>query len=216
MRATWLALLLLLGLALPAGAQGPTPVGTTQGRVLLTLQDGSGQPVGGVEVLFLSEQQVALASCVTDGMGRCTMELTNAPADASGFIRGSLAIEGRGRRPVIWPGSDFPLTITLDEAGQLDVPLDLYVTRTPAPTSIYPTVTPRGAATATAQASMDPASAPADLATAIVPASTTPISLDEPASPSSFTRYWPLILIALLLAAVVTVAVIVGQRERGA
>lgn len=201
MRATWLALLLLLGLSLPTAAQGPTPVGTTQGRVLLTLHDASGQPVSGEEARFVGEQQNVLATCTTDGAGRCTLELPTAPADASGFIRGAVEVEGRGRKPVIWPGGDFPLTVTLDAAGQLDVPLDVYATRTPAPTSIYPTVTPRGAATATAQASTAPAPAPAELATATVtvPASTTAVPPDDDAdSPSPFTTLLVILIFAAL------------------
>ena len=130
----FLFLLFLLPTALYA--QGPTPVGTNSGRVQLQLLDAFRQPVGGARATFVSEAQEPLAQCTTDGAGRCTLLLESAPADASGFIRGAVVVEGRGRKPLIWPGGEIEIELVLNPAGQLDIPRDLYPTRTPNATEI--------------------------------------------------------------------------------
>ena len=120
---------------------------TTNGEIEITLLDEKEKPIAEETIQFVTEQQEVLASCVTNGNGRCTITLDNAPADPSGFIRGTLAIKGRGRRPVIWPGGPFELTLTLDEAGKLPIPSDLYVTRTPKVQNSTPSSAPSATGT---------------------------------------------------------------------
>ena len=130
---TFLRCCLLLLLLWPTSlhAQGATPVGTASGRVQLLLLAANRQPVGGATASFVSEGQQPLATCTTDAAGRCTLLLNNAPADASGFIRGAIVVAGRGRKPLLWPGGVIAVELVLSESGQLDVPRDLYPTRTP-------------------------------------------------------------------------------------
>ena len=79
----------------------------------------------------MTEQKQFLGSCITNLNGRCTITFTNAPTDASGLIRGALSIKDHGRRPIIWPGGPITIQLQLSDSGTLDVPSDLYVTRTP-------------------------------------------------------------------------------------
>ena len=77
---------------------------TASGQVTVTLLDSQQAPVVSEIIELVNEQRQTIGSCVTSANGRCTITLEEVPADPSGFIRGTLTISGRGRRPVIWPG----------------------------------------------------------------------------------------------------------------
>lgn len=102
------------------------------GEILVTLVDENKSLIAQETIEFVTEEQQVLASCVTNSQGRCTITIAFAPTDASGFIRGGLLLGDRGRRPIIWPGGKINIQIMLD-GGKVDVPSDLYVTRTPKP-----------------------------------------------------------------------------------
>ena len=104
---------------------------TTSGQVTVTLLDSQQAPVVSETIELVNEQRQTIGSCVTNANGRCTITLSEIPADSSGFIRGTIAIPGRGQRPVIWPGGPLEVSIILDPAGQIFVPSDHYATKTP-------------------------------------------------------------------------------------
>lgn len=103
---------------------------SANGEILVTLLDEKKSPIAQETIQFMTEQQQVLGSCITNTLGRCTITIQDTPTDASGFIRGALSIRDHGRRPVIWPGGSITIQLILDN-GKLDVPSDLYVTRTP-------------------------------------------------------------------------------------
>lgn len=141
------------------------------GQIAVTLVNENRSPVAQENISFVTEQQQVLASCYTNSQGRCTITVQNAPTDASGFIRGSLSINDRGRRPVLWPGGQIEVQIMLKD-GRVDVPSDAYVTRTPKPEATE-TVQP----TETAQQSLQPTE------TVQEPLQTTP-TIQEPLQPT--------------------------------
>lgn len=119
------------------------------GEIAVTLVNENQSAIGQESIEFVTEQQQVLGSCVTNSQGRCTITIQNAPTDASGFIRGSLLLGDRGRRPVLWPGGQIEVQIML-EGGKVDVPSDAYVTRTPKP-EVTPTAQDELQTTPTAQ-----------------------------------------------------------------
>ena len=104
---------------------------SANGEILVTLLDEKESPIAQETIQFMTEQQQVLGSCITNTLGRCTITIQDAPTDASGFIRGALSIRDHGRRPIIWPGGPITIQLQLSDSGTLDVPSDLYVTRTP-------------------------------------------------------------------------------------
>lgn len=148
-RSFFFALCLFL-LPISLYAQGATPVGAGGGSIQLTVTTAGGQPVSGAVASYVAEGGQTFGSCTTDGAGRCTITVQDAPTGASGLLRGAVVIEGRGRRPVIWPsGQSLELAIQLDEAGQLGVPYDIYPTRTPNPVERQATASAQAEATVT-------------------------------------------------------------------
>ena len=123
------------------------------GEIAVTLVNENQSPIGQEGIEFVTEQQQVLGSCVTNSGGRCTITIQNAPTDASGFIRGSLLLGDRGRRPVLWPGGQIEIQIMLKD-GKVDVPSDAYVTRTPKPEAT-PTAQDGLQATPTVQQAID-------------------------------------------------------------
>ena len=111
-------------------------------EISVTLLDENKSPIAQETIQFMTEQKQFLGSCITNLNGRCTITFTNAPTDASGLIRGALSIKDHGRRPIIWPGGPITIQLQLSDSGTLDVPSDLYVTRTPktAPQTLVPEV----------------------------------------------------------------------------
>ena len=110
-------------------------------EISITLLDENKSPIAQETIQFMTEQPQVLGSCITNTLGRCTITIQDAPTDASGFIRGALSIKDHGRRPIIWPGGPITIQLILD-SGTLDVPSDLYVTRTPkaSPQTLVPEV----------------------------------------------------------------------------
>ncbi|MGB0386422.1 MAG: hypothetical protein ACPGWR_16550 [Ardenticatenaceae bacterium] len=104
---------------------------TTSAQVTVTLLNDQEAPAVSETIELVNEQRQTIGSCVTSANGRCTITVEEVPADPSGFIRGAVVVSGRGQRPVIWPGGPLQITIILDSAGQIFVPSDQYVTKTP-------------------------------------------------------------------------------------
>ena len=115
---------------------------SANGEISVTLLDEKVSPIAQETIQFMTEQQQVLGSCITNPLGRCTITIQDAPTDASGFIRGALSIRDHGRRPIIWPGGPITIQLQLSDSGTLDVPSDLYVTRTPkaSPQTLVPEV----------------------------------------------------------------------------
>ena len=105
--------------------------GSANGEISVTLLDEKESPIAQETIQFMTQQQQVLGNCITNTLGRCTITIQDAPTDASGFIRGALSIKDHGRRPIIWPGGLITIQLQLSDTGTLDVPSDLYVTRTP-------------------------------------------------------------------------------------
>ncbi len=179
---------------------------TASGEITVTLLDTGETRVVGETIQFITQEQAVMASCVTNISGRCTMTI-NAPSDASGFIRGALAISGRGQRPVIWPGGGLELTLTLNDAGQLKIPSDLYVTRTPqnTPVEITPETTPEITPETTAETTPETTAEATTTSTPTIISLVTPTSSSttSPETPTDFKFWWQLGLITILIAALI-------------
>lgn len=123
-----LALLFLaLWLVAPVHAQ------RGDGQLTVTLLDHTGAPVAGEPLTFLTGDKQPLATCTTDAVGTCTLVLTSAPTDASGFIRGSVLVR-ESRRPVLWPGGALAIQIQQDVLGHVNPPADVYTVHDPVAT----------------------------------------------------------------------------------
>jgi hypothetical protein len=152
MRVPFLLILtpLIITLLLP-GLQGKT------GAITIFVVSASGTPVANAAVHFRAERETqSRSTCTTDAQGRCLLVIADAPTDASGLVRGNLYI-GESSRPVLWPGGDLAITITLTRSGLIrpgadfinGSPLSLTVTSTPA-ISVGILATPRVGPTAPA------------------------------------------------------------------
>lgn len=118
--------------------------GTASGVITLTVVTESGTPIAQALVTFRAEgERLERGQCVTDEAGTCTLQVLNAPTDASGLIRGYLYL-GDGQRPVLWPGGDLAIEITTSDSGRLRPPADFIDSArgTPTPTVTGTPVTP--------------------------------------------------------------------------
>ena len=157
-----------------------------EAQITVTLLDDASQPIVGQTISFASEQQEVLASCMTNANGRCTMILYK-PTDA--LIRGTLITE-HGQRPVIFKGQSFEVTLTLNEADQLHIPSDAYVTRTPQNRPVVrpeTTAQPETTATTTTQPEATATYEPETTATTTVQPETTATTTAQPETTATTT-----------------------------
>lgn len=188
---------------------------SANGEISVTLLDEKESPIAQETIQFMTEQQQVLGSCITNTLGRCAITLTDAPTDASGFIRGALSIKDHGRRPIIWPGGTLKIDLILEE-GKLDVPSDLYVTRTPKalPQTLVPEVvqTKTSPIASTPTLISTPISTPSSVSTPISTPSavSTPISTPSSGGPPiedktlwglSYSLWFQIGLLIILIAA---------------
>jgi hypothetical protein len=205
---------------------------TTSGQIELLLTNDQGSPVAGVQARFLSEANAELGRCTTDAAGACLLDLPDAPANASGFIRGTLVLDGHGKRPLIWPGGLLELPQSLDT---LAPPVDVYATLGPAPeTLLLDLSAPELAATATAflEGAL-PTQTPEATVTIATPLPTSPAGValaqetpaaatdapaaatdatDAVATPAGDTRFW----LAMLLVGLIFIGLTLYASYRAA
>lgn len=128
----------ILNIAFPYGIADAHTLQSGTGEITVTVTSESGIPIPEAYVTFRTEQEhLDRGACVTDATGRCTLFVVDAPTDASGLIRGYLYL-GDGNRPVIWPGGDLSITITITDSGRIRPPADFIDSAKGTPT---PTVT---------------------------------------------------------------------------
>lgn len=91
-------------------------------KIILTLQTAEeNAAIVGMTVQFVDEAGVLNGSCVSDGSGRCDIQLSGQPAND--VIRGYLDLGPSGRRSLIWNGSeDVELTLYFDAYGHVIIP----------------------------------------------------------------------------------------------
>lgn len=121
--------LLLLTMLILCCFNTGTAAAQDQDRIDVLLLDQSGKPVPDVAVTLLiykfnesgtTVEVFPSGNCATGQDGRCEIVVsTDAPKDASGFLKGALDLGEHGKRSVIWPGGLLEVQIKLNPSGKI-------------------------------------------------------------------------------------------------